>query len=345
MLGAFARWTYVAVAGRRDHNAIAGWPCDEYLEDLEPIRKPGDALGRIGPGFSDRFSGESPELRRMRGETPVVSFDPYLNWLGIAPHEQPPNFYRLLGVVLFESNPEVIQQAADRQSLRVGAYQAGPQGEMCQQLLSEIAMAQFCLLDPQQKAAYDGQLYESLAQRGERAVGRRRRRGKAASGPSAAAAAVVGRRGANGSAVTAIWFTGPAICSAGQHGPDQSRQRRAGSHDHACSPAADAGPTARHCCDVRACRDADAATADDAVATAADDAVTAAADEAAAAGHDARCIRLRAGRTAWLGSRRPARGRALSPADCRRRNSRCGRGRCPRHAAEHSARGPPAADG
>ena len=97
----------------------------------------------------------------------MVSFDPYLNWLGIPAHEQPPNYYRLLGVVLFESNPEVIEQAADRQSLRVGAYQAGPQGEACQQLLSEIAMAQFCLLDPQQKAAYDGQLQESLAQRGE----------------------------------------------------------------------------------------------------------------------------------------------------------------------------------
>ena len=100
----------------------------------------------------------------------MLSFDAYLNWLGIPPHEQPPNFYRLLGVVLFESNPEVIQQAADRQSLHVGSFQAGPQGEMCQQLMNEIAMAQFCLLNPQQKAAYDGQLYESLAQRGERAV-------------------------------------------------------------------------------------------------------------------------------------------------------------------------------
>ena len=101
----------------------------------------------------------------------MVPFDPYLNWLGIAPHEQPPNFYRLLGVVLFESNPEVIEQAADRQSLRVGAYQAGPQGEMCQQLLSEIAMARFCLLDPQQKAAYDRTVARKLwPHRGERAV-------------------------------------------------------------------------------------------------------------------------------------------------------------------------------
>ncbi|MGO9108504.1 MAG: hypothetical protein ACLP9L_04660 [Thermoguttaceae bacterium] len=100
----------------------------------------------------------------------MVSFDPYLNWLGIPPHEQPANFYRLLGIVLFESNPEVIEQAADRQSLRVGAYQSGPQGELCQQLLSEIAMARFCLMDAQQKASYDGQLLEGLARRGERTV-------------------------------------------------------------------------------------------------------------------------------------------------------------------------------
>ena len=83
----------------------------------------------------------------------MVSFDPYLNWLGIPPHDQPPNFYRLLGVVLFESNPEAIQQAADRQSLRVGAYQAGPHAELCQQLLGEISiMALFYLTDPQRES-------------------------------------------------------------------------------------------------------------------------------------------------------------------------------------------------
>ena len=100
----------------------------------------------------------------------MSAFDPYLNWLGIPAHEQPPNFYRLLGVVLFESNPAVIEQAADRQSLTVGAYQSGPQGELCQRLLSEIAMARFNLLDPQQRASYDSYLQGILAHRGERAV-------------------------------------------------------------------------------------------------------------------------------------------------------------------------------
>lgn len=100
----------------------------------------------------------------------MIPFDPYLNWLGIPAHEQPPNLYRLLGIVLFESNPQVIEQAADRQSLAVGAFQAGPQGELCQRLLSEIAMAKYNLLDPQQKAGYDAYLQETLAYRGERAV-------------------------------------------------------------------------------------------------------------------------------------------------------------------------------
>jgi hypothetical protein len=98
------------------------------------------------------------------------TFDPYLNWLGIPAHEQPPNFYRLLGIVLFESNPVVIEQAADRQSLTVGAYQAGPYADLCQRLLGEIAMARFNLLDPQQKAGYDAYLQSTLAHRGERMV-------------------------------------------------------------------------------------------------------------------------------------------------------------------------------
>ena len=87
----------------------------------------------------------------------MSAFDPYLNWLGISVHEQPPNFDRLLGVVLFESNPAVIEQAADPQSLTVGAYQGGRR-RLCQRLLSEIAMARFNLLDPQQKASYDSHL-------------------------------------------------------------------------------------------------------------------------------------------------------------------------------------------
>ena len=100
----------------------------------------------------------------------MMPFDPYQNWLGIPPHEQPANLYRLLGIALFESNPEVIAQAADRQVFHVGTFQAGQHAETCQQVLYELAVARGCLLDPQQKAQYDLQLQGMLASRTERAV-------------------------------------------------------------------------------------------------------------------------------------------------------------------------------
>ena len=43
-----------------------------------------------------------------------MSFDPYHKWLAIPPEEQPPNHYRLLGVSPFESDPDVIENAADQ---------------------------------------------------------------------------------------------------------------------------------------------------------------------------------------------------------------------------------------
>ena len=39
-------------------------------------------------------------------------FDAYHEWLGIAPKDQPPNHYRLLGIDLGESSPDVISNAA-----------------------------------------------------------------------------------------------------------------------------------------------------------------------------------------------------------------------------------------
>jgi len=100
----------------------------------------------------------------------MAPFDPYHNWLGIPPHEQPASFYRLLGLVLFESNPDIIAQAADRQSMHIASLQNGPNGNYCQQLMGEISQAAACLLDPQQKASYDHHLQESLSARGERSV-------------------------------------------------------------------------------------------------------------------------------------------------------------------------------
>jgi hypothetical protein len=85
-------------------------------------------------------------------------FDPYYTWLGIPPHEQPANHYRLLGISTFESNPEVISNAADRVMLHLRAFQAGQRSKESQQLLNEVASARVTLLEPEKKSAYDAEL-------------------------------------------------------------------------------------------------------------------------------------------------------------------------------------------
>ena len=86
------------------------------------------------------------------------TFDPYQKWLSIPPSEQPPNHYRLLGLVLFENDQETIGSAADRQMAYVRTFQTGPHGPISQQILNELAGARVCLLDPSRRAAYDEQL-------------------------------------------------------------------------------------------------------------------------------------------------------------------------------------------
>jgi len=86
------------------------------------------------------------------------SFDPYYKWLGIRAKERPPNHYRLLGLDLFEDDPEVIADTAERQMAHVRTYQLGPHSALSQQVLNELAAAKVCLLDPRKKAQYDQEL-------------------------------------------------------------------------------------------------------------------------------------------------------------------------------------------
>jgi len=90
------------------------------------------------------------------------AFDPYHRWLGIHPKHQPPDLYRLLGAELFEDDPEVIADAAERQMAHVRRYAAGEHGDLSQKILNELAAAKACLLDVTRKAAYDRELYEQL---------------------------------------------------------------------------------------------------------------------------------------------------------------------------------------
>lgn len=90
------------------------------------------------------------------------SFDPYHKWLGISPKDQPPHHYRLLALELFESDPDVIESAADQRMAHVRTFQAGQNSALSQQILNELSAAKLCLLNPQKKAEYDRQLRERL---------------------------------------------------------------------------------------------------------------------------------------------------------------------------------------
>jgi hypothetical protein len=90
-----------------------------------------------------------------------MTFDAYHKWLGIPPDEQPPNYYRLLGVKLFETDPDVIASAADRQMAHVRTFQSGPHSAESQRVLNEISTARVALLNSDKKAEYDGKLRHS----------------------------------------------------------------------------------------------------------------------------------------------------------------------------------------
>lgn len=91
-----------------------------------------------------------------------MSFDPYYQWLNIPPQEQPPNYYRLLGVALFEPDPQVIAAAADRQTAFLRGKGEGSRQRIAQRLIKEVATARFCLLTPVQRRAYDEYLRQKL---------------------------------------------------------------------------------------------------------------------------------------------------------------------------------------
>src|SRR5262245_26005631 len=90
-------------------------------------------------------------------------FDPYYTWLGIPPSEQPANHYRLLGIQLFESNPSVIENAADRQMKHLQSFKIGAKAALSQRLLTEVSAARVQLLDPARKTAYDADLRSRTA--------------------------------------------------------------------------------------------------------------------------------------------------------------------------------------
>ena len=90
-------------------------------------------------------------------------FDPYHKWLGISPKDQPPHYYRLLAIDLFESDAEVISAAADKQMAFIRSFQTGKNSQLSQKILNEIATARVCLLNAAKKAEYDLTLRARMA--------------------------------------------------------------------------------------------------------------------------------------------------------------------------------------
>ena len=86
------------------------------------------------------------------------NFDAYDKWLGIPPKDQPPNFYKLLGIELYESDPEVITVAAEQRSRHVQTFQSGDYALISQKMQKKIICVRDYLLDDAKKADYDKSL-------------------------------------------------------------------------------------------------------------------------------------------------------------------------------------------
>ena len=84
-----------------------------------------------------------------------AEFDPYRELLGIVTPNRPPDHYALLGLELFESNRQKIDDAATE---RMGKLQDLANSDLVdhsQRLLNELSAARRCLLNAVQKVAYD----------------------------------------------------------------------------------------------------------------------------------------------------------------------------------------------
>ena len=93
----------------------------------------------------------------------MPQFNPYRKWLGIPESNRSPNFYDLLGLPLFENDPEVIHNAADAKMAYVRTFATGPHGAWSQRILNELSQARITLCDLKKKTAYDAALQRHYA--------------------------------------------------------------------------------------------------------------------------------------------------------------------------------------
>jgi hypothetical protein len=90
----------------------------------------------------------------------MAPFDPYHKWLGIPETERPISKYRLLGIADFEADRDVISAAAEQRTIYLRTMQAGEHAVLVAELLNEVSQARVTLLNADQKAVYDEELWE-----------------------------------------------------------------------------------------------------------------------------------------------------------------------------------------
>lgn len=86
--------------------------------------------------------------------------NPYQQWLGLynISGMTKPNYYELLGLPFGESNPYVIEQAANEMATRLNSVNPGPDVALWQSLMADIQNAQRCLCNPASRMEYDNSL-------------------------------------------------------------------------------------------------------------------------------------------------------------------------------------------
>jgi formylglycine-generating enzyme required for sulfatase activity/serine/threonine protein kinase len=130
----------------------------EREPQVEQLIARAKALGTKPAAAQARGDGPDPATPPAGQPAEPPAFDPYYQWLGIPPKDQPPNHYRLLGAERFEENPDVIASAAEQRTTYLRTFQLGKYSGLSQRLLNEVAKAKVCLLNPATKAAYDATL-------------------------------------------------------------------------------------------------------------------------------------------------------------------------------------------
>ncbi|HQU41376.1 MAG: hypothetical protein B7Z73_01275, partial [Planctomycetia bacterium 21-64-5] len=92
-----------------------------------------------------------------------TQIDVYRDWLGIKETARPLNHYQLLGLKLFEDDPNAVRASYRKLNAHVRKYAAGEYGPQSQALLNELCQAMLCLTDNVRKTEYDTSLGRAAA--------------------------------------------------------------------------------------------------------------------------------------------------------------------------------------